>query len=34
MVQDAEDKGLIKPGGTLIEATFGNTGTGVAIVWL
>jgi cysteine synthase A len=34
MVQDAEDKGLIKPGGTLIAASSGNTGTGVAIVWL
>jgi O-acetylserine dependent cystathionine beta-synthase len=31
MVQDAIQKGKIKPGGTFIEATAGNTGVGVAL---
>src|SRR5207244_11215381 len=32
MLQDAEKKGLLKPGGTIIEPTPGHTGTGLAIV--
>ncbi len=32
MVRDAEDRGLLKPGGTIVEATSGNTGTGLAMV--
>ena len=31
MIEDAEAKGLLKPGGTIVEGTSGNTGAGIAI---
>src|SRR6266576_3675619 len=32
MIEAAEDEGKLKPGGTVIEATAGNTGLGLALV--
>ncbi|MBE5847340.1 MAG: cysteine synthase family protein [Lachnospiraceae bacterium] len=34
MVKDAEERGLLKKGGTIVEATAGNTGIGIAVAAL
>ncbi len=34
MIEDAERRGLLKPGGTIVEATAGNTGLGIAFAAL
>ena len=31
MIEDAEESGLLKPGGTIVEGTSGNTGMGLAL---
>jgi len=32
VVKDAEERGLLRPGGTVVEGTAGNTGIGLAHV--
>jgi cysteine synthase A len=32
MIRRAEEQGLLKPGGTIVEATAGNTGIGLALI--
>src|SRR6201747_803730 len=32
IVEDAEERGLLAPGGTIVEGTAGNTGIGLALV--
>ena len=32
IIEDAEKSGELKPGGTIVEATAGNTGIGLALV--
>ncbi|MGO9786556.1 MAG: pyridoxal-phosphate dependent enzyme, partial [Stellaceae bacterium] len=32
IVKDAEERGLLKPGGVIVEGTAGNTGIGLALV--
>lgn len=34
MIADAEKRGILKPGGTIVEATAGNTGLGIAFAAL
>jgi len=34
MIEDAEKRGILKPGMTVVESTSGNTGAGVALVCL
>ena len=32
ILRDAEEKGLLRPGGEVVEGTAGNTGIGLAMV--
>src|SRR5215831_2240768 len=32
IIKDAEERGLLKPGGTIVEGTAGNTGIGLTLV--
>src|SRR5438128_9213071 len=32
LILDAEQRGLLRPGGTIVEGTAGNTGIGLALV--
>src|SRR5277367_3423458 len=32
IIEDAEKRGLLKPGGTVVEGTAGNTGIGLTLV--
>src|SRR5829696_10340438 len=32
IVKDAEERGLLKPGGVIVEGTAGNTGIGLCVV--
>ena len=34
MIRDAEERGILKPGGTIVDATAGNTGLGIALAAL
>lgn len=34
MIEDAEHRGILKKGGTIVEATAGNTGLGIAFAAL